>query len=171
MMKTGDHTNYYRKIRKKRGGIWDALGSRVLERLSHHVSHCPRCQQRLAIVNRVEIAMMLIKTQPLDAGLLARANNKALDTLKHSLRKAPQSAALRTTQPDLSRFEKIRPGLERVMNTAACLFVVLMIKTGISSSLIDYREQGETVIHNYYARNLDSQIFDEIFPKDSSPNG
>lgn len=170
-MKTDDHTNYCRRMRKGRTSFWDALRLRILERLNDHVSNCPRCQQRLAIINRVEVAMMLLKMQPQDVGLLARANNKALGTLKHSLRDAPQSAALRTTQADQNRFEKIRPGLERVMNTAACLFVVLMIKTGISSSLIDYREQGETVIHNYYARNLDSQIFDEIFPKDSSPNG
>ena len=166
-MKTGDHTFYCRKIRKSRDGFWSGLRWRVIERLNDHVAHCPRCQQRLAIVNRVEIAMMLMKTQPQDLGLLARANSKALDTLKHSLRNAPQSAVLRTAQVDQSRFEKIRPGLERVMNTAACLFVVLMIKTGVSSSLTDYRRQGEAAIHNYYARNLDSQIFDEIFPEDS----
>lgn len=170
-MKTGDHTNYCRKIRKNRSGFWSALRSRVLERLSDHVSHCSRCQRRLAIISRVEIAMMLMKTQPQDVGLLARANNKALDTLKHSLRKAPQSAALRTTQSDLSRFEKIRPGLERVMNIAACIFVILMIKMGVSSSLMDYKQQGEAAIHSYYARNLDSQTFNEIFPTDSYPLG
>ena len=60
----------------------------------------------------------------------------------------------------------MRPGLERLLNAAACVFVVLMIKTGVSNSLLDYKEQGEAVIHNYYARNLDSQMFDEIFPGD-----
>lgn len=170
-MKADNHTNCCHKIRKNRTGFLSGLRSRALERLNDHVAYCPRCQRRLAIVNRVEIAMMLMKTQPQDLGLLARANSKALDTLKHSLRNAPQSAALRTIQVNQSRFEKFRPGLERVLNVAACVFVVIMIKTGVSNSLLDYKEQGENVIHNYYARNLDRQMFDEIFSSDSSPTG
>jgi len=95
-MKSDKHTKYCSKIRKSQAGLLSGLRSRVLKRLNDHVTHCPRCQRRLAIVNRVEIAMMLMKTQPQDIGLLARANSKALDMLKHSLRNAPQSAALRT---------------------------------------------------------------------------
>ena len=145
------------------------LKSHVLERLSDHAAHCPRCRQRLARTNRVELSLMLIKTQPLNTGLLARANNKALDVLKHSLRNAPKSVSLRTAAADVSRLEKMRPGLERVLNVAACIFVVLMIRTGVSHSLLDYKEQGEAVIKNYSGRNLDSQLFDEIFPGDTSP--
>lgn len=62
----------------------------------------------------------------------------------------------------------MRPGLERALNVAACLFIVIMIKSGVSSSLLDYRDQGQTAIEKYYARNLDSQTFDEIFPTDAS---
>jgi hypothetical protein len=151
-------------------GRWNSLRLRLTERLSDHVAHCPRCQRRLAMVNRVELALTLVKTQPLSMGLLARANHKALDVLKHSLRNAPKSAALRIAKADLSRLEKIQPGFERILNVAACVFVVLMIKTGISHSLLDYKEQGEAVIENYYARHLDSQLFDDIFPKDPPPS-
>lgn len=115
--------------------------------------------------------MMMVRTQQQDIGLLAKANHKALNTLKHSLRNAPKSLVLRTAKADTSRFEKIRPGLERILNIAACVFVVVMIKTGVSNSLLNYKRQGEDVIHNYYARNLDSQTFDELFPEDSSPIG
>lgn len=170
-MKSDNHTKYCRKIRKSQAGFLSGLRSRVLKQLSDHVTHCPRCQRRLAIVNRVEIAMMLMKTQPQDMDLLARANSKALDTLKHSLRNAPKSKALRVAESDLSRLEKMRPGFERVLNTAACLFVMFMLKTGISRSLLDYKEQGETAIRNYYARNLDSQLFEELFAQDSSSTG
>jgi putative heme degradation protein len=54
------------------------------------------------------------------------------------------------------------------MHAAACVFVVLMIKTGMSRSLQNYQKQGEAVIKNYYARNLDRQLFDEIFPEGPS---
>ncbi|MHC4835445.1 MAG: hypothetical protein ACYSOF_00905 [Planctomycetota bacterium] len=168
-MKT--ETNQCRRIRKGRLGLWDAFRSRVLERLSDHIAECPRCQRRLATVNRVELGLTLMKTQPQQIGLLARANNQALDMLKHSLRHAPKSAGLRTAKSDANRLEKIRPGLERVLNVAACVFIVIMIKTGVSNSLLDYKEQGEAVIHSYYASNLDNEMFNEIFPDGPSPSG
>lgn len=168
-MKSDRNTNQCRTIRKSRSGLWSLLKSRMLERLNDHVAECPRCQRRLARVNRVEVALMLIKAEPYQMGLLARANNKAINVLTHSLRFAPKSDLLREAKSDTHRIEKARPIIEKMLNVAACLFVVVMIKTGISHSLSDYQKQGEAVIHNYYARNLDSQMFDEMFPIDSSP--
>ncbi len=170
-MKLFNDKNQCRSVRNERYGVIRSVKMRLLERLSDHVAECPRCQRRLAVVNRVELGLTLMNTQPLEIGLLSRANNRALDVLKHSLRYAPKSAVLRNAKSDTHRLEKIRPGLERAINAAACVFVVLMIKTGVSNSLLDYKEQGEAVIHNYYARNLDSQMFDEIFPIDSSSTG
>lgn len=167
-MKTAYHTNQCNGKEKIAAGPRKGLRARLIERLRDHAAHCPRCQRRLAMVNRVELALMLAQTQPLNIGLLAKANSKTLDHLKHSLRHAPKSVPLRTAKADLSGLEKIRPGLERVLNAAACVFVIFMIKTGISRSLLDSKEQGETVVRNYYARNLDSQLFNEIFPDDTS---
>ncbi len=109
---------------------------------------------------------MLMNTQPQPLCLLAQANTRALGVLKHSLRYAPKSAALRTARADLSRLEKMRPGVERALGAAACILVALMIKTGLSRSLLDYQDQGKTVIYNYYARNLDSPMLEELFPAD-----
>jgi hypothetical protein len=120
------------------------------------------------MVNRIELGLMLIKTQPLENGLLARANSQALGVLNHSLRYAPKSKVLRNAKSDTNRLEKIRPNFERALNVAACIFIVIIIKTGVSSSLLDYKKKGEAVIENYYARNLDNQLFDEIFSKDST---
>ena len=170
-MKLFNDNNKCRSARNERYGAIRSVKMRLLERLSEHIAECPRCQRRLAMVNRVELGLTLMNTQPLEIGLLSRANNRALDVLKHSLRYAPKSAFLRNAKTDTHRLEKIRPGLERALNAAACVFVVLMIKTGVSNSLLDYKEQAEVVIHNYYARNLDSQMFDEIFPIDSSSTG
>lgn len=167
-MKNEIHKNCCHGVRKESVGLLSAFRVRMAERLNDHITDCPRCRQRLAMVHRVEFGLTLMRTQPQHTGLLARANNKALDTLKHSLRHAPKSAALRTARTDLPRLEKIRPGLERVMNTAACVFIIFMIKTGVSSSLLDFRDQGQRAIRNYYSRNLDEQTFNEIFPSDSA---
>ena len=114
---------------------------------------------------------MSMKSQPYEMGLLGRAHTQALNVLSHSLRYAPKSDSLKTARSDVNKLEKMRPGLERLLNTAACLFIILMIRTGISKSLLDYEEQGQAVIKNYYARNLDSQTFEELFPTDSTQIG
>jgi len=165
-MKIFKDKNQCRLVRNERCGVIRSVKMRMLRRLDNHVAGCPKCQQRLATVNRVEVALMLVKSEPYEMGLLARANNKALNVLTRSLRFAPKSTLLRQAKSDTNRIEKARPFIEKVLNVAACLFVVIMIKTGVSHSLLDYKEQGEAVIHNYYARNLDSQMFDEIFPED-----
>jgi hypothetical protein len=170
-MKTFNDKNQCRLLRNKRQGLTLAFKTRVLQRLNEHVAECPKCQKRLSMVNRVEVALMLMKSEPYKMGLLARANNKALDTLKHSLRFAPESTLLRQAKSDTNRIEKTRPFIEKALNIAACLFVFVMIKSGVSHSLLDYREQGENVIHNYYANNLDSQMLEDIFPTDSSTTG
>lgn len=148
-------------------GWWGAFRLRLAGRLNEHIANCPKCRRRLAGQNRVELALMLMKTQPQSLHLLAKANAKTLGVLKHSLREAPKSESLRRSRPDTGRFEKMRPGMERVANTAACFFVVLMIKTGLTNSLADYQNQGETAIHNYYARNLGQSMADELLPPDT----
>ena len=171
MMKMRNDKNQCRSVRNERCGVIRSIKMRLLQRLDDHVAECPKCQRRLAVLNRVEVALMLTKSQPYEMGLLARANNKALDVLTHSLRFGSKSTLLRQAKSDTNRIEKVCPFIERVLNVAACLFIIVMIKSGVSHSLLDYKEQGEAVIHNYYARNLDSQTFNEIFPTDSSSTG
>jgi hypothetical protein len=170
-MKTNNDKNRCRSVRKERCGVIHSIKMRLFRHLDDHVSECPKCQKRLVMVNRVEVALMLVKSEPYEMGLLARANSKALDVLTHSLRFTPKSTHLRQVKSDPNYIEKAYPLLERVLNVAACLFVIIMIKTGVSNSLLDYKDQGESVIHNYYARNLDTQMFDEIFPSDSPSTG
>ena len=163
-MKTSTNKNQCRSVRSEQFEVIGSLKMRALRRLNDHVVECPKCQKRLATINRVEVALMLMKSEPYEMGLLARANNKALDVLTHSLRFAPKSTLLRQAASDTNPIEKAHPLIERVLNVAACLFIVIMIKTGVSHSLLNYKEQGEAVIHNYYALNLDSQMLEEIFP-------
>lgn len=152
---------------RSRQGMWTFLKERVRDKLSEHIATCPRCQKRLAMVNRVELAFGLIKSQPHGLDLLACANTKAIGVLKHSLRDAPQSEKLRHSRPDQNWLEKKRPVIERILNIAACLFVVVMIRMGVTSSLTNVKHKGQTALHNYYARNLDSQLYNELFPEDT----
>lgn len=166
-MKKIDHDSPCKQVRNKQS-FWTALKERASRRLTEHIATCPRCQRRLVFVNRVELAMSLLKSQPHNTDLLARANTQAVGVLKHSLRQTPQSEKLRCSKPDHNWIDKKRPVLERLLNIAACLFVVLMIRMGVTASMLDVQTKGRKVMHNYYARNLDTQLADELFPDDSA---
>jgi hypothetical protein len=140
---------------------------RIQRLLLGHVACCPCCQKRLSLTNRVELAICLLKMQPQQGELLAKANASALDVLKHSLRYSPKSDTLRQARCGQGWLQRYKPVLEHALNMAACLFVLVMIRCGIFSSLSSYKEQGEAVLHNYYAQNLDKQLFDEIFGDDT----
>ena len=150
-----------------RRGLWHVFKERVYLQMSEHIAHCPRCQKRLSMTNRVQLAFDLLKSQPQNPGLLAAANSRATGVLKHSLRQAPKTQVLRQSVQDQHWIDKKTPMLERLLNVAACLFVVLIVRMGITSSMADIRQQGETAVHNYYARNLDTQLFNEIFPDET----
>lgn len=163
-MRKGNLNNPCKAVRRRQG-LWSLFKERVHAQLADHIATCPKCQKRLALTNRVQLAFDLLKTQPQSPNLLAAANSKATGVLKHSLRHAPKSEKLRHSVQDQHWIEKKRPILERILNVAACLFVMGMIRMGVTSSITDIRRQGETAVHNYYARNLDSQLLGEIFPE------
>lgn len=167
VMKKINHSKSCKQVRNKQT-VWTSLKERAFQHLSDHIAVCPRCQKRLASLNRVELAMSLLKIQQHNLNLTARANSQAISVLKHSLRDAPQSEKLRHVRPGPHWIDKKRPVLERALNIAACVFVVLMIRMGVTSSLRNIQSKGKTAIHNYYARNLDSQLMNEIFPDDSA---
>ena len=163
-----EHFNSCKQIRS-RPRLWSALKERAFRRLTDHIATCPRCRKRLAMANRVELAMSLLKSQRHDLDLLARANAKAINVLKHPLRNAPQSTQLRRSKPDCTWLEKKGFVIEKILNVAACLFVIAMIRMGVTSSFVDVQSKGKTALHNYYARNLDSQTANELFPDDTTP--
>jgi len=144
-----------------------SIKERLQRKLLGHIADCPCCQKRLALINRVELAICLLKMQPQQGDLLAKANTSALEVLKHSLRYSPKSDTLRRARYGQGWTHCYKPVLEHVLNAAACLFVLVMIRCGIFSSLSTYKDQGEAVLHKYYAQNLDQQLMDQIFPDDS----
>ena len=165
-MKTKDQHNPCKAVRSRKG-LWGHFKDRVQAQLSDHVATCPRCRKRLAMANRVQMAFDLIKSQPHSLNLLAAANQQATNVLKHSLRNAPKSQKLRQANPEPHWTQKKQPWLEQVVNVAACAAVLLIVRMGLTASLLDVRQTGKTVVHNYYARNLsDTGLMSELFPED-----
>lgn len=148
--------------RQFESGLFRRLIQKAALRLDGHIENCPRCQRKLGLLNRVETAIMLLQSDIHSSGLLAAANAKALKHLTHELRFAPQAEGLRTAEPEPNWFERKRPLIEKVMAVAACAAVMVVIKTGLFSSMQKFRAEGQNAIHHYFASRLDEKTADEL---------
>ena len=128
-----------------------------------HVANCPKCQKRLASVSKVNLAFSIIKSQPHNLDLLMRANTKAISVLKHSLRDSTKAKKLRKALPEPSFFEKSRKYRSSIVNTAACIIIMFLMKSGIFSYTETIQSEGQKAIRNYYASHVGDDLTDEIF--------
>jgi len=143
--------------------MMDSLLNRAIgSYLRNHIEHCPRCSRRLMSLHRVEWAILMTKSQSHSSDLVARANTAALHMLKHGLRFAPKAEKLRAARPESSWLIRHSIGLEKVVNIAACLMVLAMIKFGTISFLKDVHQDGTKVMHNYYAKNLGQDMANDL---------
>ena len=158
-----DKINICKQIRQR---LFDAVAKKLsvnADWLQRHIANCPRCQQRLASTGRVDVAMLLIKSQTHKFDLLARANTQAISVLKHSLRDNPEAEKLRNKLPTPSLSEKYGKYLKPVANYAACIAVVFLMKANIFSSISKYQKGGEKVYRQYYTKHLGNEMAEDIF--------
>ena len=137
------------------------------ELLANHIAGCPRCQKRLARMNKVFIAMDLIKAQPHKMDLLARANTKAINVLCHSLQNEPQAQQLKNAVPKIGFALRYSGPIHSIANLAACLAVLFLIKTGIFNSMQNFHNEGSKSISKYYENRLGADLYKEIIKKSS----
>ena len=128
-----------------------------------HISQCPRCQRRLASLGRVNLAFSLIKSQPHNIDLLMRANSRAISVLKHSLRYSIKAEKLKKIKPEPTMRDKFSRYQGSVVNAAACIAILLLMKTGFANSAKKVEDQSRSILKNYYARQVGQEMADEIF--------
>jgi hypothetical protein len=131
--------------------------------VQRHVAHCPRCQKRLAALGKVDLALSLLKSQPHRLDLLMRANTAAVRMLNHSLREAPETAQLEQAKPQPDLLERCGRYRNPVMNLAACLAILFLMKSGIFSSFDEVGTRGQTALRQYYATQAGEDVAREIF--------
>ena len=128
-----------------------------------HIANCPRCQQRMGRMGKVDFVFSLLKSQPHRSDLLMKANTGAIGVLKHSLRNIPKAQKLKHTHPEPIWPQRYSKYILPVANAAACIIVVILMKTGIFSSMDRFKRQGNTAMKHYYAKHLDEQSVNDIF--------
>ena len=131
-------------------------------RLYDHFLNCPKCQQRLASINKVDNAFMMIKSEIHRSDLLARANKQAIGVLKHSLRENPATFKLEEASPKPSLISILSRYNHRLINTAACFIFFVLVKTHVYNSIEDFQTSGDKIVANYYEKQLGSDLADEL---------
>ncbi|HUW20399.1 MAG TPA: hypothetical protein VMW16_13965 [Sedimentisphaerales bacterium] len=128
-----------------------------------HIADCPKCRQRLALLGRVNLALSMIKSQPHSLDLLMRANAQAIGVLRHSLRYSPKAHRLKAVRPEPKLWERCRKYTHSVANAAACIAIVILMKTGIFSYMNNVQTQGRNVVKHYYAAQVGQDMADDMF--------
>jgi len=131
--------------------------------LQNHIANCPRCQRRLSVYGKVEVAMSLLKTQPHELDLLTRANTQAIKMLKHGLRFAPKADKLKQRRPQPVWILRYSGFSQSIVNAAACVMILVLLKMGVFSSMDNIQQNGSAVVKGYYAKHLDQNTANEIF--------
>ncbi|MBN2591711.1 MAG: hypothetical protein JXA96_17730 [Sedimentisphaerales bacterium] len=134
--------------------------------IRNHIANCPRCQNRLASIGKVKLALSFIKSQSHGLDLLMRANTQTINVLKHSLREVPKAQKLKTAKPELKLSQKLIWCLQPSMNIAACLLILLLMKCGLFSSIDKFQTQGRKTYKQYYANQVGEEIAEDLFPSD-----
>ena len=134
------------------------------EWVQSHIANCPRCQKRLARTSKVNIAIMLIKNQPHKLDLLSRANEKTVAVLQHSIRNSSKADRLKKALPKPTVFTRLSRYRYAAANIAACVAILLMIKTGIFPSVERFQNDSKGALKYYYTVQAGEEVADEIFP-------
>ena len=122
-----------------------------------HLADCPECRRRALGSARLRVALLLMKTQPHRADLLSMANRQAIGVLKHGLRGLPKARALGQTVPRPSLRKSLDKYARPMVHAAACLIVLLLVRTGVFSAMMRVEHEGREVAQRYYARHLGEQ--------------
>jgi hypothetical protein len=162
-MKTQNKTNRCRQIRQ---WLYDAIKSRLgieSDWAQNHIANCPRCQQRLASLGKVNLALSVIKTQPQNLDLLSRANTQAIGVLKNNLRNTPKAEILKAALPKSTLLCRYKRYASPVAHMAACITILLLAKAGIFASMDKFQTKGRETVKLYYSSQAGQDIADEIF--------
>jgi hypothetical protein len=157
-MKMNKITTKYIQLRQWLGSAAASCVGPEAGWVGNHVAHCPRCQERLAKLGRVNLALTLIKSQPHTLELLARANTLAIGKLKNALREVPQAEMLKVKKPEPVYYERLTRYAHSAVNVAACIAIVVLMKVGIFGSIQRIDHDGSQIVDKYYTSKISQDL-------------
>jgi hypothetical protein len=128
---------------------------RIARWLHRHLTDCDRCRQLVLGSGRVRLAMLLVRTDPCDPELLMRANQRAIGVISRRLRDLPQADKLRRAHRRPPLRQRLARYTQGITHAAACLLILLLVRTGWLASLVHVHDRGTEVVERYFQRSLD----------------
>ena len=116
-------------------------------------------------MNKVDLALTLLKARPHDKQLLSRANTQTVNVLQRKLRKTEKAHTLKSAFPVLSVAGRIHLLRQSFAHVAACVALLLLSKIGIFSTISNSQLAGRRAVRHLYANHLDADTTDEMFPQ------
>ncbi len=83
------------------------------------------------------------------------ANRRAIKLLARGLQDSPQAHKLRHIRPQPTIYQKLSKYTQSITHAAACLLILVLLRTGILSSLSRINDQGERFVEQHYNRYMD----------------
>lgn len=157
------------KCKQIRNKLYSALGKHLspdASWLQKHIAQCPRCQKRFNSINKVNLALSCMKSQPHSLDLLKHANIQTIGVLKHSLREEPKAQKLRNILPEPKLFERMAKYFQPSANLAVCVLVLVLMKMSVFSSMSKVQTQGQKAMKQYYVARVGEDLAEDIFPSD-----
>jgi len=133
--------------------------------IQNHIASCPRCQRRFSALNRVNLALTLMKSRPHSKHLLSQANSQTIGVLQHSLRKTDKAQTLKSLLPNPTVRDRMCLARHSIAHVAACIAILLLSKIGIFSAIKHSQMAGQKAVRHLYASHLDADTTDEVFPQ------
>jgi len=112
---------------------------------------------------RADLALSVIKSQPHQPDLLARANASAIRMLSRQLRGSEEADRLQETPSEPSLAERSAAHHGAIANVAACIAILLLTRAGIFASLDKARSRGEAAMKHYYTTRAGEDVAGEVF--------
>lgn len=134
---------------------WAEHGGVLPARLAAHAGRCPRCADRVRLVNEVNAGLTLLRTQSLPANLHARANGRALRMLRRVARASSAAARLLAMRPHLSPWRRAQLHVMRVSLSGAAAVLALCARAGVNAGFDRTRDLGQQLASAHWERHID----------------
>lgn len=136
---------------------WIDVGGAISNRLIRHLSTCPTCFEWASKVGRVNAALIMLATGTPPAGIIGRANEKALRMLARKLREGRDAEELRNARPAAAIWPRIEGPLSRTAASAAAAMIVLSLRAGVASGMEQTRDLAQPLGDIHYQRHIDDE--------------
>lgn len=133
---------------------WLEMGGAVPAGLAAHLSRCESCWSWASRIARVESALSLLAGHAMPAGVVGRANDRALGMLVRQLREGVQADDLRTAEAHVGPWVALEGKLARPASVAAAAMLILALRTGVNAGVHQVRDLTEPLAQAHLERHI-----------------